>query len=289
MNMNKLLTSHPPLAFDIHRLSAHHTRYPNFIKKRLQNTYELIFIMDGGGYHIIDDQQYLLKRGSVYCVTPGYERSSVLTAAAVGYVMSFSENFLNTDKGDPECLPDAIMFTQLRNNPELEMETDAFEEIGDVLQLLLNEFSKHALLRTEIVRNLLRIVLFHLKQQIKYNMGFKLEDPCHHLVNNFFFLLENNFWENREVGYYARELFVTPNYLNHCIKKSTGFPARYHISQRIIREAKRKAGYGEITLKQISYMLGFEDACHFSRFFKKGTGYNFTQYKKMQLSHTGLF
>lgn len=285
-NMNKLLTPDQPLPFLINRLGTHHTWYTDHIKERLQNTYEIIFIMDGGGYYITGERQYLLKQGCVYCITPGSEYSFLLREGSAAYVMSFSESFLNADKGDFECLPDAILFSQLKNNPELQMETEAFEETCDILQVLLKEFNRHALLRTEIVRKLFRIILFHLKQQTRYDLSLKHDDPGHHLVNNFFLLLENNFGENREVGYYARELFVTPNYLNHCIKKSTGFSTKYHISQRIINEAKRKACYGEITLKQIAYMLGFEDACHFSRFFKKGTGYNFTQYKKMQLGTT---
>jgi AraC-like DNA-binding protein len=92
-------------------------------------------------------------------------------------------------------------------------------------------------------------------------------------------LLENNFIQKRSVSAYAKELFVTPNYLNYMVKKSSGYPASHHIRHRIILEAKRKIRNTGTPMKQVAYELGFEDLSHFSKFFKKVSGINFTSFK----------
>jgi AraC-like DNA-binding protein len=260
-------------------------RHPQYLSNHLQQTYEIIFIIAGTGYHIVDGAQYLLHPGCIYCAGPGHEHRITAEEGISGFLISFTGAFLDLDN-DHEVLPDAIMYNLFNNCPTLEITKEAAEDISDVLALLLKEVSKYSLLRAEIVRRLLRIVLYYFKQQMKHEMYFEQGGPGCTLVNNFFLLLEENFIEKREVSHYAKELFVSPNYLNHCIKKNTGFTARYHIAQRIISEAKRKMHDNRITMKQLAYTLGFDDACHFSRFFKKGTGYNFTQFRRMHSVYT---
>jgi len=46
-----------------------------------------------------------------------------------------------------------------------------------------------------------------------------------------------------------------PNYLNQVIKSKSGFTASYHIKQRIILEAKRKATHLQSGLKEIAYKI----------------------------------
>jgi AraC-like DNA-binding protein len=69
--------------------------------------------------------------------------------------------------------------------------------------------------------------------------------------------------------------------LNRIVKKLSGFPVSYHIQQQIVLEAKRLAHYSDRSMKEIAYMLGFEDLAHFSKFFKNNSGMNFSNFKKM--------
>jgi AraC-like DNA-binding protein len=60
----------------------------------------------------------------------------------------------------------------------------------------------------------------------------------------------------------------------------SGFTASYHIQQRIVLEAKRRAIFNGDSMKQIAYCLGFCDPAHFSKYFKNSSGTNFTDFKK---------
>ena len=100
------------------------------------------------------------------------------------------------------------------------------------------------------------------------------------LMKSFISLIEKKYMYWKLVKDYACELSVTPNYLNESIKRSTGYPASFHIRQRIALEAKRQAAYSDVCMKEIAYHLGFDDIAHFSKFFKSVCGKNFSDFRK---------
>ncbi len=72
---------------------------------------------------------------------------------------------------------------------------------------------------------------------------------------------------------------MTANHLNEVVKKITGQTAKEVIQDRLLLEAKRYATYSDCTLSEIAFHLGYEDAAHFSRMFKKCSGMNFVQFR----------
>jgi YesN/AraC family two-component response regulator len=103
---------------------------------------------------------------------------------------------------------------------------------------------------------------------------------CPPLVKRFFALLEDYFLTLKMPADYADLLAVTPAYLNELVKRSCGFTTSYCIQQRIVAEAKRLIMNSELSLKEISYRLGFDDASHFSKFFKKFTGKRYSDFRR---------
>ncbi|WP_018627382.1 helix-turn-helix domain-containing protein [Niabella aurantiaca] len=74
------------------------------------------------------------------------------------------------------------------------------------------------------------------------------------------------------MAYYARQLNITPNYLNILCKRSLFASANELIRKRLILEAKRLLGISGKSIKEIAYELGFCDTANFSNFFKSHTG-----------------
>lgn len=108
------------------------------------------------------------------------------------------------------------------------------------------------------------------------------------LVQKFMVMLEKDFRTVRSVNSYASQLAITPNHLNVIVKRHTRQPAGYHIRQRIAQEAKRLALYSDVCMKEIAYLLGFSDTAHFSKFFKKSTGINFSEFKRRREPEAAL-
>lgn len=83
------------------------------------------------------------------------------------------------------------------------------------------------------------------------------------------------------VSYCADKLFISPNYLGDLLKKETGKSAQEHIQLKLIDIAKEKIFEPDKSISEIAYELGFKHPQHFTRMFKKNTGYSPNEYRSL--------
>ena len=269
------------LSFEIVPLDCmEQNQVKNTLLIHTQKAYEIIWIQEGSGIHTINQTSFELSGNKVYCAVPGQVHQLIVDPGSKGYIVSFTEAFLNRHYNEYSSLHEENFFHRILQNPELSIENDLARDMQDVILLLLKETKNNFDLRTEIIVKYLKIFLIYLKRHLGKEQLLSTLPNNNNLLKNFLFLLENNFKEKKTVSHYAKELCVTPNHLNRVLKNTTGFSARHHIQQRIVLEAKRKAHQSRDSMKEIAYYLGFDDLAHFSKFFKNISGINFTTFKK---------
>jgi len=100
------------------------------------------------------------------------------------------------------------------------------------------------------------------------------------LLMRFRQLVEERFREQWAVARYAEALGVTPGRLHAIATRTLGRTPRALIQQRLIYEAAVRLERSAITIKQLSYLLGFRDAAYFNRFFAKQVGIPPARYRR---------
>ena len=83
------------------------------------------------------------------------------------------------------------------------------------------------------------------------------------------------------VGYFAEQLYLSPNYFGDMIKKETGKSPQEHIQLKLISTAKERIFDPGKSLAEIAYELGFKHPQHFSRMFKETTGVSPSEYRNL--------
>ena len=101
------------------------------------------------------------------------------------------------------------------------------------------------------------------------------------LFLNFLESVRNHFSENYSVSRFADLLDTTEAKLNEVSKLHTNKTAQNVIYSLIISEAKRLLLYEKLSVKEIAYLLGFNDPFYFSNFFKKHTSLSPKDYQKV--------
>jgi len=81
------------------------------------------------------------------------------------------------------------------------------------------------------------------------------------------------------VGYCADQLHLSANYLGDLIKKESGKTAQEHLQLKLMDIAKEKVFDTGKSVSEIAYELGFKYPQHFSRLFKKSTGFSPNEYR----------
>lgn len=99
------------------------------------------------------------------------------------------------------------------------------------------------------------------------------------IFEKFMRLVSDYHTQQRNVGFYADKLCLTPKYLSKIIKNTTGRSAPEWIDSYVILEAKNLLKYSGITIKEIVYKLNFPNQSVFYKFFKARTGMTPTEYR----------
>lgn len=244
------------------------------------NYYKMIWVKQGNGTYQVDLDTHSIGNNTVYCLAPGQIYLFSANEHTSGYVVSFTAEFLGLNENNFEPLYDPGFLNGCMHTPVIKVGTDMQQEMEEIIEKMIREYDNFFLLRSEILKGFLKIFLIYLTRQFDKPAQYQNRTKNTELTNRFLALLEKNYTSCKMVSDYAEELFVTSNYLNEIVKKVSGFPASYHIRQRIVLEAKRQAIYANASMKEIAYHLGFDDIAHFSKFFKNVSGMSFTEFKK---------
>ena len=85
---------------------------------------------------------------------------------------------------------------------------------------------------------------------------------------------------NLQIADFADALHLHPNYLNQLIKSKTGKTVHQWITDKAISQAKSLLKNTSLSAKEIAHRLGYSEATHFSRFFKKHAKMTPSAYRK---------
>lgn len=92
------------------------------------------------------------------------------------------------------------------------------------------------------------------------------------LADRFRELIDQHYRQNLPLQEYASIMAVSLVQLRAACASATGQSPTKMIHARIITEAKRNLIFGEMSVEQIAFGLGFSDAAYFTRFFRKEVG-----------------
>lgn len=267
------------ISFSIRTLENQEVSEDEMDKPHRHTYFEMVWVTSGKGVCSIDLERHTISNDAVYLISPGHVHYLQTEEQARGFIISFGQEFIHLDSGlasgiaQPELSKaDSSIFVIEDPNEKTDMQ--------QIMACMQKEFISYSLLRPGIMSGWLRIFLSYLNGLSRQKIVKSDQSKNMELVKKFYACLEKDFLKKKMVVEYANDLFISPNYLNEIVKRVSGFTASHHIQQRIILEAKRLAIYSSASMKEIAYLLGFEDIAYFSKFFKTFSGTNFRDFKR---------
>ncbi|OQP39956.1 AraC family transcriptional regulator [Niastella yeongjuensis] len=176
--------------------------------------------------------------------------------------------------------PPKKMFIQLAENDRRQVET--------ILQMCQDEFENRDRIQGDMMQVLLKqliIIVTRLAKQQYINKD-SLPTDKFDIIRKYNILVETHYKNQHQVKFYAEQLFKSPKTLSNLFALYNHKSPLLIIQDRLLMEAKRLLYYTDKTAKEIGYDLGFEDAAHFSRFFKSRSGQSPTEFKKINFTRS---
>ncbi|MDR2385732.1 MAG: helix-turn-helix domain-containing protein [Tannerella sp.] len=166
------------------------------------------------------------------------------------------------------------------NNPCLPLSKDEMESLLDYYDLLKKTRRIADLsVRREMVKHLTLAFYYALTYQSHILSGNAKQPKEGILLDRFMRLVQENFREHRDIGFYADKLGLTPKYLSKIIRDNSGASAGEWIDNYIVLEAKAMLKSTNMTIQQISDELNFPSQSFFGKYFKRVVGVSPKSYR----------
>ncbi len=246
----------------------------DFDKPRRIMKYVLVYCAYGNLSMTIDEKEFQLAAGQVITITSG-QIHSINKSSKKGFILEFSLDFFCKNDNDIELIFHNGLFCHFAMNEVITVDKNIVETQLDLIEEELKElpYQYHISIHSRIELILVAI------NRAKVKRGDEIWKPDA-LFLKFLEAVRKSFEHNYSVAQFANLLGTTEIKLNELAKLHVGKTAQNVIYGLIASEAKRLLIYGDSSVKEVAYQLGFNDPFYFSNFFKKQTKLSPKLYKE---------
>lgn len=239
---------------------------------------DFILITSGSMIKTAGLDRYKVQENTLFLVPAGQITTTIEVSPAVtGYYCHFSTRFLAKELAQIDVL-NHFPFLVWLNNPVVQLSpyhTDVLVKLLERIDILYRQQSNNELIRSYIFTFLSELkILFHANAKLKIaasqRVAFEFKQCLTKHIN-----------ARHDVQFYAKELNVSTNHLNKCVKQVFRKPTSKIIGEFLILEAEVLLHQRSIPISQISSSLGFDDPSYFGRFFKKQTGLTPSEFRNL--------
>lgn len=244
------------------------------------NFYLILWIKKGQGTHSINFQDFPISDNQILLFSPGDLHKAFCTNEEdIG--IPFTEDLLNLL---PLKIADWIRYNVFCNigTPPVATIDDNIAEILtkwiEVLKSLLENQKDDINYCTAAT---ISVILKILKEHASWENDFMDFTPQKiKIIYDFKKSIEFNLKKSHSPAFYSIDIGVAESKLSAITKEIYGLSPKKIINEGIILKAKKLLAENELIIKEISEELGFTDAPHFVKFFKKETGMTPGQFKE---------
>ncbi len=240
-----------------------------------------IVMMTGEATVSVNLNDYHLKPNDMAIFSPDYIIDlKEYSEDAMAYVLAFSRAFVNEIQIDlSTTLP---VYMRFGKDPVLPVTPKDVSEVRQVFQLIKTLLrSDKVRYRHEMIRSLFTTAFYlitELNQRERPSARTKGRGEV--IFEEFSNLLQQYNKQERNVGFYAKKLGITPKYLSSIVKEVSGKTAARWIDESVILEAKSLLKYSGMSIQEIAYHLNFSTQSFFGKYFKQHTGTSPSRFKR---------
>lgn len=232
----------------------------------------------------VDGKEYTLHPGDLY-IYAAFSRTSVRSfhpnLQAVGGAADF-EIVLKA----LESAGETQHLSKIRAQPHISLSAEQYGRITRMVGLISSRRSEASMFTDRIVDALIQVLLFEIMDAYVACTASETTvlSRADTLFTRFLTLLSKYFRNEREVGFYAGELGLTPRYFAAIIRDKSGMSPVGWIARFVVSEAKTLLANPDMSIKEVAMQLNFPNQSFFGRYFKQHTGMAPGEYRRHVLA-----
>ena len=228
-------------------------------------------------------QEFRLKKDSLFIFSPKHILQVQSNNRFKAHLIVIAPDFLKRINIDTKRM--MPLFLQFGSLPCMELTHAESQSLRSFISMVEQELKgSETDFSSEIIGGLIAATIYKVGDILThYTEHPEVDSPIHNRAEEYFRqfteLLGEHYKHERSVGFYARQLCITPKYLTTLIKRISGKSVSEWIDNYVILEAKTLLKYSNMSVQEIAYYLNFPNQSFFGSYFKRNAGMSPSQYK----------
>lgn len=229
-------------------------------------------------------QEFRLKKDSLFIFSPRHILQVQSNNRFKAHLIVIAPVFLKRINIDTKRM--MPLFLQFGSLPCMELTHAESQSLRSFISMVEQELKgSETDFSSEIIGGLIAATIYKVGDILTHYLTEhpEVDSPIHNRAEEYFRqfteLLGEHYKHERSVGFYARQLCITPKYLTTLIKRISGKSVSEWIDNYVILEAKTLLKYSNMSVQEIAYYLNFPNQSFFGSYFKRNAGMSPSQYK----------
>ena len=229
-------------------------------------------------------QEFRLKKDSLFIFSPKHILQVQSNNRFKAHLIVIAPDFLKRINIDTKRM--MPLFLQFGSLPCMELTHAESQSLRSFISMVEQELKgSETDFSSEIIGGLIAATIYKVGDILTHYLTEhpEVDSPIHNRAEEYFRqfteLLGEHYKHERSVGFYARQLCITPKYLTTRIKRISGKSVSEWIDNYVILEAKTLLKYSNMSVQEIAYYLNFPNQSFFGSYFKRNAGMSPSQYK----------
>lgn len=241
----------------------------------------LFYILSGSCTYNVDGNLYPVKKGDLVICNSGVMHGKTLSPEEEVSEFQVGLSSLSIEGLAPNCLigKDETPVTTIKKHEQ--------EFLKCCSDILLEEEKREPGWELMLKTMVMKLVVIYLKDarvcpghEENCSLDFASFDKTA-VANTLMTFISENYMQNISLDTMSKSMYMSPVYISKVFKEETGeSPINYLIKVRLSK-ARELLEAGNLSVKAAARLVGYEDAYHFSKLYKKYYGHSPSQSRAM--------
>jgi AraC family transcriptional regulator, L-rhamnose operon regulatory protein RhaS len=257
--------------------------------------FELIYVLEGSGFHNINDNNYEFSKGDVFLLTPEDAHTFEIITPTRFCIIDFTKSFFaKSAERQEEKMDVSEFFKRLQyifhnhHNVKGDIISASDKNIFEVLvNQLISEKENQQLFNEIIIQSIVFLLLHLIARNIQQNITnyFKKQNPKSKIHEITAYIQQNIY--NKElikIENIATHFNKSADHLSRYFKTQTGSTIKDYITRYKLNLIQTRLKFSDLTVSEIAYEMNFTDESHLNKVFKNVFGKTVTQFKNEEIA-----
>lgn len=256
--------------------------YNSMVIGKLLMAYDncIVYVLSGSGTISVNNKQYQMNKGTVLMWRAGtsyhiYPSDDNPVYIIINFDFTSEKCVTNSFKISPES-PDIFNSDRIVDSTFFEDCTEfnstiyvkSARQLEELFLGVVSEFKKPKTHMNMRVSAKMTIIFSELSDTFNLNISVKPSGKSDEIIE----YIHENYTENLTNGDIAKYFNFHPQHVNKIIKRKTGYSLHKYVIMRRISKAIDLLETTKMPISEIADKIGFQNLCHFSRYFKEFMG-----------------